>query len=423
MREIAMSTRYDRAPGAGLVVGTFLYVWLMVGFFTGTVVLVGPVKWITAGVHAAGGSQSLENVVLRVVIAAYVVASLFATRWLVGRIWRSHSPRARLGIPAVATALAGLCLYAWTDPGRMLAGVGGTQIGDVSSISGAEFHFGAYPDREALRRLKEQGITEVISLQSPAVLPFEPRSIAEEQKNARELGISFVNIPMIPWVSDNSAAVARLQQIARTGRGRFYVHCGLGRDRTNVAMRIIQSTGVNVHASGSLQHASTLPERTHAFQRGAIYRLEPDVWLVPAPNPAELAGYFLAGQVKTVVLLLDTAAAEQRAWSDTLHMHLAGVGVQVVDAPLLAGQPTRAATLAGRIRALPRPLVVIAPRTQYDRPYPGTEAADLLRTAYAAAAGVPLAPAIGAHGPRHASPSAPTSPAPPPPAAPAAATR
>ncbi|HET6765162.1 MAG TPA: hypothetical protein VFH27_15860 [Longimicrobiaceae bacterium] len=387
--------RRRQAPGGLQVIATFLYVWLMVGFFTGTVVLVGPVKWITAAVHRAGGSQTVEDVTLRVVILAYVIASLFLTRWLVGHIWRSRSTPTRLGIPAVATALAGICLYAWSDPGRMLAGMGGTQISNVSSISGAEFHFGAYPDHAALEKLKEEGVTQVISLQSPAVLPFEPRSIAEEEKNARELGIRFVNIPMIPWVSDNAEAAARLQQIARTGKGRIYVHCGLGRDRTNVAMRIIQGTGVAVKAEKSLRHASTLAERTTTFQHGAIYRLEPDVWLVPHPNAAEVAGYMLAGQVRTAVLLADTNDGAQAAWAVPLRKKLGDAGIAVYEAPLKGTQASRAATLAARIRALPRPVVVIAPHTQWDHAYPGTEPADLFRATYASSFGLPPAPPIG----------------------------
>ena len=395
-----MSSTYGHGPhranpGPALVVATFLYVWLMVGFFTGTVVLVGPVKWITAALHAAGASQTAENLTLRGVILAYVVGSLFLTRWLAGRIWRARGTGPRLAIPAVVTVLAALCLYQWMDPGRMLASVGGAQIDNVSSASGAVFNFGAYPDRAMLERLKQQGITEVVSLQSPAVLPFEPRSIAEEQKNTRELGIRFVNIPMIPWVSDNADATARLQALARSGKGRFYVHCGLGRDRTNVAMRIIQAAGVEVHASRSLHHASRFEDRRDPMQHGAFYQLEPNVWLVPRPNGAEVAGYMLAGQVKTAVLLMDTTVAQQRQWNAELGKLLLGAGVQVIEAPLRKSQAARAAQLAEKVRALPRPVVVIAPHTQWDKPFPGTEPADLFRTTYASVAHVPPAPAIG----------------------------
>jgi protein tyrosine phosphatase (PTP) superfamily phosphohydrolase (DUF442 family) len=385
-----------RRPGAMLVVGTFLYVWLMVGFFTGTVVLVGPVKWITGAVRAAGWAQEWEDTLLKGVILAYVVASLFATRWLVGRIWRSRPGPARFGIPLVATLLAGACVWAWMDPGRMLASVGGGGGGHVRSVSGAQFLFGAYPDRDALMQLKRQGITAVISLQHPAVVPFEPRSIAEERENARELGITFIHVPMLPWVSDNAQAVARLQQIARTGHGRFYVHCGLGRDRTNVAMRVIEGTGAAVRATGSLHHASTLAQRTEAFEHGSVYRLDDAVWLIPRPNPAEAAGFMLAGQQRTVVSLLDLKDPQQRQWADELTRELATGGVVVQPEPLRAGETRRAEALVRLVRALPHPVVVIAPHTQWDHPYAGTEPADLFRATYARLTGRPTAAPVNA---------------------------
>jgi protein tyrosine phosphatase (PTP) superfamily phosphohydrolase (DUF442 family) len=385
-----------RRPGAGLVVGTFLYVWLMVGFFTGTVVLVGPVKWITGAVRAAGWTQGWEDTLLKGVILAFVAASLFATRWLVGRIWRSRPGPARYGIPLVATLLAAACVWAWSDPGRMLASVGGGDGGSVQSVSGARFLFGAYPDRDALKLLKKQGITAVISLQHPAVVPFEPRSIAEERENAKELGITFIHVPMLPWVSDNAAAVARLQQIARSGKGHFYVHCGLGRDRTNVAMRIIEAAGADVKATGSLHHASTLTERTTAFEHGAVYRLDDGVWLVPRPNNAEAAGYMLAGQQKTVVSLLDQKDPQQGRWADEITRELATGGVVVQPEPLRAGEAKRAEALVRLVRALPHPVVVIAPHTQWDHPYAGTEPADLFRATYARLSGTPPAVPINA---------------------------
>ncbi len=59
-------------------VATFCYVWLMVGFFTGTLVLLGPVRWLTVAVRNAGWQQSNEDLAVRSVIAIYVVASACA---------------------------------------------------------------------------------------------------------------------------------------------------------------------------------------------------------------------------------------------------------------------------------------------------------------------------------------------------------
>ena len=40
---------------------SLLYLWLVIGFTLGTVVLLWPVRWLTALVQQAGGSQGVEN--------------------------------------------------------------------------------------------------------------------------------------------------------------------------------------------------------------------------------------------------------------------------------------------------------------------------------------------------------------------------
>jgi protein tyrosine phosphatase (PTP) superfamily phosphohydrolase (DUF442 family) len=402
MTEYAEAER--RRPNSGTVLGTFLYVWLMVGFFTGTVLLVGPMKWLTSAVRGAGWSQAGEDWAVRGVIVAYVVASVFLARFLVARLWRARTTPGRFGIVGGVTAAAALCLWAWMDPGRMLASVGGGDAaGDLRSASGAEFMFGAYPDYARLQELKREGVTSVISLQHPAVVPFEPRSIAEEKKNAAELGIKFIHVPMLPWVSDNAAAIARIQQIARDGHGKFYVHCGLGRDRTNVARRAVESMGKKVKLSGDLKHASTFADRTAPFEHGRIFQVERDVWLIPRPNAAEMAGYMEAGQIKSAVFLLDPADSAQAAWLAEDRRALTASGVAVHEAPLpRRGAAAKAQDIAAMVRTLPRPVAVIAPHTEWDKPFPGTEPADAFRAAYAKLVPPPAAPAA-----RVATPSAP----------------
>ena len=51
------------------------YLWLLIGFTLGTAVLLWPVRWLTAAVHRAGGSQGLENALVIVLVLAYVVVS------------------------------------------------------------------------------------------------------------------------------------------------------------------------------------------------------------------------------------------------------------------------------------------------------------------------------------------------------------
>ncbi len=364
-----------RRPGGPTVVGTFLYVWLMVGFASGTLLLVGPLKWITGAMRSSGWAQSSEDLAMKGVILLYVVGSLFLARWVAGRIWRARSRPARLGIPAGLTLAAAACLWAWMDPGRMLAAMGGGPGGELTAGK-AEFVFGPYPDRARLEELKRDGFTGVVSLQHPAVMPFEPKSIAEEKRNTADLDIEFVHAPMLPWVSQNQGSLEKLRELARTATGKYYVHCGLGRDRTNVARHVIASAGAEVKAGDKLMAASTLADRKEPMERGAVTQPEPGVWLTPYPNQPELFGYFLAGQVAHVVSLLDPADPRQAAWQAELERELTANSVPFTHVPVAGADREAARRALQAVRRLPHPVAVIAPRTQWDKPYPGTEAAD-----------------------------------------------
>jgi len=386
------------------VVAAFLYLWGMVGFFTGTGVLIGPARWVTMGLEQAGFGQKAQDHAMQAVILLFLFASGALALWLLRQTIHG-SWRTRMGIPAVCTALALVSLYAWLNPGRMLAAAagGGGIPASLATASGARFIFGAYPDEATLRRLKHDGVTAVISLQHPAVLPFEPASIETEKKAAARVGVRFIHAAMLPWVSDNREALEKIRQIAHSGRGVYYVHCGLGRDRTNVVRRMLEAEGVQTAMHHSIARASTFADRLRVphgrhgrdFQRGALRELEPGVWLIPYPNPAELGGYLSAGQVKQVVLLLDPNDALQKGWRDEAQRALGVARVPVVSRPLMGRDLPTAKEIAEYVRTLPKPVAVVAPRTPFsnDDRYPGTEAAGALMDAYAALA--PPVPAAG----------------------------
>lgn len=385
----------------GAVLLTFLYMWLMVGFFAGTAVLLGPVKWVTSALEAANWSQSGEDLMLKGVILAYVVMSVLASRWLVQRMYRSERRPVRLGIPMMATVLAGLSLWAWMNPGRMLAHVAGGTETELTLESGAQFLFGPYPDRARLAELKEQGVTAVVSLQHPTV-PIEVPGIRAERATAAEMGLTFIHAPMLPWVSDNEASLEVIRALVREGRGTYYVHCGLGRDRVNMVRHLIERTGVPTNSATGAYAALTFEDRQRqyeegevpspGFERGLLTELEPDVWLVPHPNDRELFGYMLAGQVEHVVTLLDPSDPEQAAWLDDQQRLFRQQGVPLTVAPLRPGDLATAGRIVDSLQSLPRPIAIVAPRTtwtDYEGSGENAEVAATLYRAYTAGAGGP----------------------------------
>lgn len=347
----------------GIVLG-LSYIWLVVGFATGTLVLIGPVRWITNVLRAEGVSRSMENLVVTGVIVLFVASSFVLARWLFGKAMRAGSWVLRGGIPAATTLAAAVALWGWSNPAAMPTAAAAERPA-LRVASGARFRFGAYPDRAKLEALKAEGVTAVVSLQHPAVVPFEPQGIAAERQAAREVGLEFIHVPMLPWVSDNEEALERIRGLVHEGRGTYYIHCGLGRDRVNVARRVIEQAAVDsdVELAGTdgLLEATTFADRVEPFERGPVVELGDEAWLVPYPNEFEFFGYILAGQVEHVLILLDPSDPEQGRWIREAELRLNAYEVPYTHVPLPAGaDATRAARAA---RTLPRPLAVIVART------------------------------------------------------------
>jgi hypothetical protein len=310
------------------------------------------------------------------VILCYIFLSFLLARRLTSLVRRTGSMRVRVGVLGAATVAAGLALWGWLNPATYAMAAGGVPS-QLRLAQGPEFDFGPYPDKSRLQELKREGVTAVVSLQHPAVVPFEPAGIAAEQQAAKEVGIEFIHAPMLPWVASNEESLEKIKELARSGHGHYYVHCGLGRDRTNVVRRMLEGQGAAVSAGGTTaatDYRQRLAQRGALMERGEFREIDKDVWLVPYPNEHELYGHMLAGQVKHVLVLLDSYSPEQAQWIGHLKQVFAQYQVPATFETLAPGQLARTADLAAFARArLPRPLAVIVPSMS---PLPHTEVAD-----------------------------------------------
>jgi hypothetical protein len=104
------------------------------------------------------------------------------------------------------------------------------------------------------------------------------------------------------------------------------------------------------------------------------------------------------------VFLLDPGDSAQRAWLGAARRDLAVARVATDWRPLVGRDVPAAREIVGWVRTLPRPVVVVVPRTPFangDR-YHGTEAAGAFMDAYAQAVpgSVPLADRRDANGRR-----------------------
>lgn len=361
---------------------TFCYVWLVLGFFSGTLLLIGPVRWITTYLRTGGFRQGTEDGVMIGVIVLFVILSALLAWIVVRQMGRCATRRARLSYPIVLTVAAAFALYAWTNP-AIMAGAAGGIGGSVKTGAGTEFVFGPYPDRARLRQLKDEGFTAVVSLQHPAVLPFEPPGIAEETRATQEIGLTFIHAPMLPWISANDASLEKIRTLAREGEGRYYIHCGLGRDRANVVKRMLEREGVDVAAGEGYMAARTfatrLAEGNRPMERGRLRQLSDGVFLIPYPNKHEMFGNMLSGQVGHVLMLLDDADPQQQPWVAEGRARFSEFHVPHSVEPLQPRDEVHARDIVRRAAALPRPLVIIVP---FMAPQANTAVADTLIKAW-----------------------------------------
>jgi hypothetical protein len=337
--------------------------WLLVGLILGTAVLIGPVRLLTEGMGEAGWEQKSQDHVLIVVILLYLALSLVLTRYVVGIMLRARNRNTRWAIAAVFTLVGAVTAWQWSNPAKLLASIaGGGDAGTFAAAGGAEFVFGAYPDEDKLRELQVRGITAVISLQHPGVI-VEREGISAERDATKLLGITLIQAPMLPWVSNNAESLTKLRLIARRGKGKFYVHCGLGRDRVNVAKRVIEAEGKKVAVTSDLIAATGFADRATPFERGSLTEIDDGKWIVPYLNEHEMFGFLLGGQGGHVISLLDTAHQEQAEQQALMRRQLVEHNVPFTAMPLKMGDRNRARAIARAIRAMPGKVTIVAPET------------------------------------------------------------
>ena len=363
MNDTGTRMRYTK-PSTAQFFATFAYAWFTIGLFTGTLVLVLAVRAILDVLERLSWGQSAQNRLLIGVIILFVVLSFLLARRAVRFLYRLTPNARRLALGALAVP-AVLSIYAWSNPARFLASFAGTVGSSYSMKNGPTFMFGSYPDEDRLKELKKQGVKTVVSLQSPAVV-VEISGINEERDATARVGLKFVEAPMLPWVSDNTESLEKIKQLALHGKGIYYVHCGLGRDRVNIAKRVIEAlepqSAAHVAASSDVLAAAGFERRTEMFERGMPMKVREEFWVIPFLNEAEFYGFILQGRPGHLLVVFDPSNAEQRAWLADAEkkMKQYAVAYTAIPYPAVAGDTSTAAIVA-KLRSFTGPVTVMVP--------------------------------------------------------------
>jgi phytol kinase len=334
----------------------FAFVWLMVGFSSGTTTLIGPVGWVTQHARGQGWPESSERSLVIFIIVLYVAVSALVCLWLTRAIVRSELLHVKIGVLALVVASAGSALWLWLTPEVM-----GSRM-PAETRAGSSFTFGPYPTEDRLAALERDGYTAVISLLHPAVVPFEPKLIADETAAAERVGIEFIHLPMLPWIADNTEAMDRIETIAREGTGRYYVHCYLGKDRVRMMQRIVEEAEGFVESGTEGRGKDRVLEDGLALERGEVVQLADGVFLTPYPTDDEFQRYVVHGDYGRVVSLLDPEREGHGRWIERERTLLEGNRIHYSNLPLSIDDydPRRAIEIAEAIAEIAPPAIVHA---------------------------------------------------------------
>lgn len=150
----------------------------------------------------------------------------------------------------------------------------------LTSSSSSKVLFGPYPVEEDFDRLKQRGVTTIISLLEPRV-PYEAELLARERERATRHGMRLLNFPMGSILGQtfgddyavNSRAAANA---ALKADGIAYIHCYLGLHRARNVQKYLDSfsgsatySGIN---SGAADDLDAEHEAQDAFDAGDYSR-------------------------------------------------------------------------------------------------------------------------------------------------------
>ena len=275
---------------------------IFTGFTLGTLTLLGPVRWTVAALRKRGVGEQAEQVVVVIYILVLLLVTLIISSALATYLESERPKWKRILAGLVTVSLAVVANYFWTSPALMRSNMG-------KEDQLAMFTFGPYPDEAKLRELKSRGFTGVISLLHPAVVPFEPQLIKDEEVAAEHAGIRLIEAPMLPWISDNRSSVQMIRKLAADKTARYYVHCYLGMDRVGIVKRIVEQEAGATTVLITEKKREALHERR--FERGYVVRLNPSLFVGPYPTHEEWLKV-ISAKVQNVVSLSDVSEPEHK---------------------------------------------------------------------------------------------------------------
>ena len=294
--------------------------------------------------------QTLSSVVYGWVLFSFLAVTVYSQVTL-----QSARPVAAVSLAGVMALAAGIVFYEFLHGQSLMVAGRTAKIEQVSE----RLSFGPYPDKNALKLLKEQGYDGVISLLHPAI-PFEEVLLEQEKKNGAELGLKVYSFPMLPWISDNKTALSGIQKVIKQDNERYYVHCYLGQHRANLVRRM-------AGFSSSAEEAAENHELPDHLERGQLFSYERTRIVVgPFPSNEEWFGIILRHGIREVVSTLNPNNPEERGMIGKMKQISQDYNFVLTERPLdrTAPDPDAVQRLAQYLKKDDRKVYVLGSRTE-----------------------------------------------------------
>ena len=212
----------------------FLFICLVVSivYIGGVFVLFNIVRPLADKAIRENWSFSKEDTLVKILIFMICIIGLCAGAWLLVLWKKLHKGK----LLFVVILLGVLCSTYFLFPSP------DTLWNEHLELGSAQYTFGPYPNAELLAQLKLRKFDTVISLLSPLVIPVEPRLIREERKLFKGSHITLIEAPLLPWIGarQNKRSLALIKKTLQKSKGRYYIHCYLGRDRIRMVMKLVE---------------------------------------------------------------------------------------------------------------------------------------------------------------------------------------
>lgn len=321
---------------------------------------IGPSRWLADYAKQEAWNSSKENNLQMLVIFLLILLSLFFAYKIQNLYWNKSTLLKRIYV-FFAITIIGISLGIFTFKPEIL----NTNDLNIAAAKNENttFEFGPYPDEEKLKALKAEGYSGIVSLLHPMVVPAEPVLLNKEKEIAKTLDLKVISIPMLPWISENEESIAKIKKLAQTAKGKYYVHCSLGKDRAGVFKKIVEAENQQILVKSTIKHNKIKTEKP--FERGPVFVVSNDVYFTPYPTDEELFHYFLNSNIKTVVNLMNPEHPEEIKWIEKEQKIIVQHHQEFHNFSVLAtDSDDKIKAIIEKIKKLPKPMVIHAFSTE-----------------------------------------------------------